>query len=129
MSGSSFGRPRIHWLAAGAGTAVEAREFLCGKHARVEAHVVATDAAVFVAKVDVDSHGEISQRYGVQGIPALLVFRDGDDVVLLSRSGKDLARYFPEVLDSVRDELAPASATSTTPPGPRRNQQTELLLP
>ncbi|OPE54127.1 ATP-dependent DNA ligase, partial [Mycolicibacterium diernhoferi] len=24
-----------------------------------------------------------------------LVFRDGDDVVLLSRSGKDLGRYFP----------------------------------
>lgn len=36
-----------------------------------------------------------------------LVFRSGDDVVLLSRSGKDLARYFPEVLDFVRDELAP----------------------
>jgi ATP-dependent DNA ligase len=36
-----------------------------------------------------------------------LVFRDHDDVVLLSRSGKDLARYFPEVLDAVRDELAP----------------------
>ncbi|MGE2736586.1 ATP-dependent DNA ligase [Mycolicibacterium vaccae] len=36
-----------------------------------------------------------------------LVFRDGDDVVLLSRSGKDLGRYFPEVLDAVRDELEP----------------------
>ena len=36
-----------------------------------------------------------------------LVFRDGDDVVLLSRSGKDLGRYFPELLDSLRDELAP----------------------
>ncbi len=36
-----------------------------------------------------------------------LVFRDGDSVVLLSRSGKDLARYFPEVLDAVRDELEP----------------------
>lgn len=36
-----------------------------------------------------------------------LAFRDGDEVVLLSRSGKDLARYFPEVLDAVRDELAP----------------------
>ena len=37
-----------------------------------------------------------------------LVFRDGDDVVLLSRSGKDLGRYFPEVSDSVRDELGAA---------------------
>lgn len=36
-----------------------------------------------------------------------LVFRDGDDVVLLSRSGKDLGRYFPEVIAAVRDELAP----------------------
>jgi ATP-dependent DNA ligase len=36
-----------------------------------------------------------------------LVFRDRDDVVLLSRSGKDLGRYFPEMLDAVRDELAP----------------------
>lgn len=35
-----------------------------------------------------------------------LVFRDGDAVVLLSRSGKDLGRYFPEVIESVRDELA-----------------------
>ena len=34
-----------------------------------------------------------------------LVFRDGDDVVLLSRSGKDLGRYFPELLESLRDEL------------------------
>lgn len=35
-----------------------------------------------------------------------LVFRDDDKVVLLSRSGKDLGRYFPEVIESVRDELA-----------------------
>src|SRR5258708_24343806 len=36
-----------------------------------------------------------------------LVFRDGDDVVLLSRSGKDLGRYFPELVEALRDELAP----------------------
>lgn len=36
-----------------------------------------------------------------------LVFRDGDEVTLLSRSGKDLGRYFPEVVEAVRDELAP----------------------
>ena len=36
-----------------------------------------------------------------------LVFRDGDDVVLQSRSGKGLERYFPELLDALRDELAP----------------------
>ena len=36
-----------------------------------------------------------------------LVFRDGDEVVLLSRSGKELGRYFPELVESLRDELAP----------------------
>ena len=36
-----------------------------------------------------------------------LVFRDGDEVVLQSRSGKELGRYFPELLEAVRDELAP----------------------
>lgn len=36
-----------------------------------------------------------------------LVFRDGDEVSLISRSGKDLGRYFPEMLAALRDELAP----------------------
>lgn len=35
-----------------------------------------------------------------------LVFRDGDEVSAISRSGKDLGRYFPELLDALRDELA-----------------------
>ncbi len=36
-----------------------------------------------------------------------VVFRDGDEVMVQSRSGKDLGRYFPELLVSLRDELAP----------------------
>ena len=35
-----------------------------------------------------------------------LVFRDGDEMVLQSRNGKELGRYFPELLDAMRDELA-----------------------
>ena len=34
-----------------------------------------------------------------------LVFRDSDEVVLASRGGKDLARYFPELVERVRAEL------------------------
>jgi ATP-dependent DNA ligase len=34
-----------------------------------------------------------------------LVFRDGDQVVLQSRNGKELGRYFPDLLDALRDEL------------------------
>jgi ATP-dependent DNA ligase len=36
-----------------------------------------------------------------------LVFRDGDEVVLQSRNGKDLGRYFPELVDALRAEIAP----------------------
>jgi ATP-dependent DNA ligase len=36
-----------------------------------------------------------------------LVFRDGDEVMLQSRNGKDLGRYFPELLESLREELTP----------------------
>ena len=36
-----------------------------------------------------------------------LMFRDGDELVLQSRSGKDLGRYFPELLDALRNEVAP----------------------
>ncbi len=34
-----------------------------------------------------------------------LVFRDGDDVVLGSRSTKELTRYFPELVEAVKAEL------------------------
>ena len=34
-----------------------------------------------------------------------LIFRDGDEVTIGSRGGKDLARYFPEIVAAVKDEL------------------------
>lgn len=36
-----------------------------------------------------------------------LVFKDRDDVVVQSRNGKELGRYFPELIAALRDELAP----------------------
>src|SRR3984957_2670105 len=36
-----------------------------------------------------------------------LVFRDGDNVILQSRNGKELGRYFPELEQALRDKLAP----------------------
>src|SRR5215475_5933768 len=36
-----------------------------------------------------------------------LVFRDGDKVVIQSRNGKELGRYFPELEQALLDELAP----------------------
>jgi ATP-dependent DNA ligase len=34
-----------------------------------------------------------------------LVFRDADDVVVQSRNGKELGRYFPELIEALRDEV------------------------
>ena len=36
-----------------------------------------------------------------------LVFRDGDEVVIQSRNGKELGRYFPELVGALREELSP----------------------
>src|SRR5580698_10308982 len=34
-----------------------------------------------------------------------LVFRDGDEVLIQSRDGKSLNRYFPDVVDTLRAQL------------------------
>lgn len=36
-----------------------------------------------------------------------LMFRDGDDLVLQSRNGKELGRYFPELVDALLNETGP----------------------
>lgn len=36
--------------------------------------------AVKVVKVDVDANGAVAQRYGIQGIPTISLFRDGRPV-------------------------------------------------
>lgn len=36
-----------------------------------------------------------------------LVFRDGDEIVLQSRNGKQLGRYFPELVEALRAETVP----------------------
>ena len=53
-----------------------------------------------------DDAGQWSYEPKWDGFRAL-VFRDGDEVVLQSRNGKELGRYFPELLAALRDEIAP----------------------
>ncbi len=43
----------------------------------LEAAVADRAGAVVLAKVDVDAHPRLSERFGVSGIPAVKVFRDG----------------------------------------------------
>jgi putative thioredoxin len=43
----------------------------------IESAVAATDGAVELVKIDIDANPSIAQRYGIQGIPNVKAFRDG----------------------------------------------------
>ena len=43
----------------------------------VEALATEYEGRLSVAKVDVDSSPDVAQRYGIQSIPTLILFRDG----------------------------------------------------
>ncbi|BDZ43485.1 ATP-dependent DNA ligase [Paraoerskovia sediminicola] len=53
-----------------------------------------------------DAHGGLVYEPKWDGFRCI-AFRDGDDVLLASRSGKPLDRYFPDVVDAVREALPP----------------------
>ncbi|MFM8848144.1 MAG: thioredoxin [Actinomycetota bacterium] len=63
---------------------------------------IATEKAgqVTIAKLNVDEHGDIAQRYGIMSIPTLLVFNNGEIVKrLIGAKGKgqllaDLEEFF-----------------------------------
>jgi putative thioredoxin len=44
----------------------------------IEKAVDATDGAVELVKIDIDANPEIARRYGIQGIPNVKAFRDGE---------------------------------------------------
>ena len=46
----------------------------------IEELAVEFDGIAKIAKLDVDAHGGVAQRYGVQSIPTLLIFKDGEVV-------------------------------------------------
>ncbi|HET6997872.1 MAG TPA: tetratricopeptide repeat protein [Solirubrobacterales bacterium] len=73
----------------------------------LEAAEASRGGRVLLAKVDVDSNPGLSGRYGVQGIPAVKAFRDGDVVdefVGAVPRGK-VEQFFDSLLPSKADEL------------------------
>lgn len=46
----------------------------------IEQEAAKRDGKLELAKIDVDAEGEIAARYGVQSIPTVAVFRDGEIV-------------------------------------------------
>jgi thioredoxin 1 len=60
----------------------------------VEALATEFDGRATVAKLDVDANPSVPQRFGVRGIPTLLLFKEGQlaETVVGLRSKEDLAR-------------------------------------
>jgi thioredoxin 1 len=52
----------------------------CGPCKMLEPTVeaIAAETEATVATVDVDTHGELAAQFGVQGVPNLVFFRDGE---------------------------------------------------
>jgi putative thioredoxin len=73
----------------------------------LEAAEASRGGRVLLAKVDVDSNQGLAQRYGVQGIPAVKAFRDGD--VASEFTGAvpkaQVDAFFDALLPSRADEL------------------------
>jgi putative thioredoxin len=76
----------------------------------LEAAEAARDGQVMLAKVDVDANQVLAARYGVQGIPAVKVFRDGavvDEFVGAVPKAK-VEELFDSLVPSRADELLAA---------------------
>ncbi len=78
----------------------------------LEEAVDARGGEVVLAKVDVDAHPALAQRYRVQGIPAVKAFRDGELVAeftgALPRSGVE--SFLDQVVPTAADRLASEAA-------------------
>jgi putative thioredoxin len=64
--------------------------------------------AVELVKVDVDANQELAARYGVQGIPAVKVFKDGEvtDEFVGALPQAEVERFFDRIAPSEADALA-----------------------
>ena len=77
----------------------------CKQIAPILSEIAAEQAGnLTIAKLNVDDHPEIAQRYGVMSIPTLLVFQDGDvRKKLVGAKGKaQLMQELEEFLPSSR---------------------------
>jgi putative thioredoxin len=63
---------------------------------------------VELVKVDVDANQELARRYGVQGIPAVKAFKDGDvaDEFVGAIPQAEVERFFDRIVPSEADALA-----------------------
>ena len=73
----------------------------------LERSVAAREGQVELAKVDTDSNPELSQAFGIRGIPAVKAFKDGKVVKEFTGAipGPQVERFFDELVPSEADLL------------------------
>ena len=98
----------------------------------LEAAVAKRAGKVELAKVDVDSNQALSSSFGVQGIPAVKAFRDGQVVAEFTGAipPAQIERWLDTLVPSPADELAgvgrrglAAPGARARPPPPRRRRR------
>ena len=75
----------------------------------IEAEVARRDGKLELVKLNVDAEPEIAGRYGVQSIPTVAVFRDGEVVTgfIGAYPAATIGRFFDEqVLDTDAEQAA-----------------------
>ena len=76
----------------------------------LEAETAKRDGDVDLAKIDVDANGSLASSFGVQGIPAVKAFRDGEVVAEFTGAipPAQVAAFFDSLVPSEADRLAQA---------------------
>jgi putative thioredoxin len=88
----------------------------------IEKEVAARGGAVELAKVDVDSNPALQQRYGIQGIPAVKAFRDGEV------AAEFVGAQPPAKVAAFLDGLVPSQADSLLEAGDEASLRQALEL-
>jgi putative thioredoxin len=67
----------------------------------IEGQVAKREGKLELAKVDVDAEQVLAARYGIQSIPTVAVFRDGQPVTgfIGARPAAEIGRFLDETLD------------------------------
>jgi putative thioredoxin len=78
----------------------------------IEAEVEKRAGQLELAKLNVDSEPEIAGRYGIQSIPTVVVFRNGEAVTgfVGAHPATTIGRFFDEQV--LADQAEPAEATA-----------------
>jgi putative thioredoxin len=67
----------------------------------IEAEIAKREGKIELAKVDVDGEPALSSRYGIQSIPTVAVFRDGEPVTgfVGAQPAAAIGRFLDETID------------------------------